>query len=162
MAPSRGVNGPAGAWDLLGLAAAADARPPSVGKAERSLAGRDVRTHFATGKTGSSTLRRSLAALLADDLELEACPRNTSEPGYFANFGLEVGGDARLTAWMVEHLRVAVCPAEAGVVLDEVETAVLECLLPPLNIDKVRTPWRQQVRSGRQRMAAEARLWTPA
>jgi hypothetical protein len=48
------------------------------------------------------------------------------------------------------------------VVLDEVETAVLECLLPPLNIDKVRTPWRQQVRSGRQRMAAEARLWTPA
>lgn len=35
-----------------------------VGKAERSLAARDVRQHFGTGKTGRSTVRRTFAALL--------------------------------------------------------------------------------------------------
>jgi predicted RNase H-like nuclease len=32
-------------------------------------------------------------------------------------------------------------------------------VLPPLNIDKVTTPWRDQVRAGRQRLASEARTW---
>ena len=50
------------AWSSLGLTPAFDDQPLYVGKAERSLSGRDVRTHFAAGKTGSSTVRRSLAA----------------------------------------------------------------------------------------------------
>lgn len=37
-----------------------------VGKAERRLRGRDLWTLFNTGRTGRSTLRRTLAALLAD------------------------------------------------------------------------------------------------
>lgn len=67
-------------WSDLGLGPAFEGQPLYVGKAERSLNGRDVGTHFATGKTGSSTVRRSLAALLADDLQLLAVPGTCSSP----------------------------------------------------------------------------------
>lgn len=53
------VHGNAEVWQQLGLGEPADARPLYAGKAERSLASRDVDTHFSTGKTGSSALRPS-------------------------------------------------------------------------------------------------------
>ena len=156
------VHGGASVWRLLGLGDPPDDRPLYVGKAERSLADRDVRTHFSTGKTGSSTLRRSLGGLLAEELLLAGQPRNRSNPEGFANFGLDAAGDARLTDWMLEHLRLAVWPSPAAVVLDEIETAVLVRLTPPLNLDKVVTPWRALVRSGRRRLADQARAWSAA
>ena len=76
-------------WTELGLSRVFDDQPLYVGKAERSLNGRDVRTHFAAGKTGSSTVRRSLAALLVDELALVAVPRNLAKPDGSANFGLD-------------------------------------------------------------------------
>lgn len=148
-------------WRHLGLDDPPDDRPLYVGKAERSLASRDVGTHFSTGKTGSSTLRRSLAGLLADDLRLTGRPRNLANPGAFANFGLEPAGDARLTDWMLEHLRLAVWTSANDVSLDAVETAVLLELGPPLNIDKVTTPWRPMVRAARKRLADQARASAP-
>lgn len=155
------VHGDPSVWQRLALGDPPDDRPLYVGKAERSLADRDVRTHFSTGKTGWSTLRRSLAGLLADELRLEGQPRNLANPEGFANFGLEEAGDARLTGWMLEHLRLAAWPSPVGVVLDEIETVVLAQLMPPLNLDKVATPWRAQVRSGRRRLAAQGRAWMP-
>lgn len=83
------VHGDASVWQELGLGEPTDARPLYVGKAERSLASRDVNTHFATGKTGSSTLRRSLA----DQPALEGRPRNPAKPERFANLGLDRSGD---------------------------------------------------------------------
>ncbi|MFD7997519.1 GIY-YIG nuclease family protein [Streptomyces mexicanus] len=74
--------------DLLAveeLAVGAVGHPLYVGKAELSLVGRDLRTHFATGKTGSSTLRRTLSALLREPLELRAVPRNLARPDGSAN-----------------------------------------------------------------------------
>ncbi len=153
------VRGDRAVWRSLGVGGPVDAQPLYVGKAERSLAARDVRTHFSTGKTGSSTLRRSLAGLLADELTLEGRPRNLARPERFANFGLEASGDERLTRWMLTHLRLAVWPSPDGAMLDEVETAVLERLLPPLNVAKVATPWRASVQAGRRRLAAEAETW---
>lgn len=156
------VHGAPEVWLELGLGAPPDGRPLYVGKAERSLVSRDVRTHFATGKTGSSTLRRSVGALLAADLQLTAQPRNLTNPERFANFAFEPEGDARLTAWMFEHLQLAVWPSPDGVVLDQIETAVLSALQPPLNISKVATPWRPQVRTARNLLADGARRWTPS
>ena len=153
------VHGDTAVWQELGLGEPTDARPLYVGKAERSLASRDVDTHFSTGKTGSSTLRRSLAGLLADQLGLDGRPRNLAKPERFANFGLEASGDERLTDWMVTHLRLAVWPAPDGAILDAVETAVLAELLPPLNVAKVSTPWRPLVRAGRRRLATQAEAW---
>lgn len=151
------VHGGPSVWQELGLGEPPDDRPLYVGKAERSLADREVRTHFSTGKTGSSTLRRSLGGLLADELRLEGQPRNLSNPEGFANFGLEDAGDARLTEWMLEHLRLAVWPSPADVVLDQFETLILTRLTPPLNLDKVVTPWPALVLSGRRRLADQAR-----
>lgn len=155
------VHGDEPVWTQLGLATSSDVRPVYIGKAEDSLAGRDVGTHFKTGRTGSSTVRRSLAALLRVPLDLRAQPRNPANPGHYANFGLEHAGDERLTAWMCENLRLATWPSPAGTNLGEMETAVLATLEPPLNIDKVRTPWRSQVQGARKQMADEARRWTP-
>jgi hypothetical protein len=153
------VSGSASVWTELGLGDPPDDRPLYVGKAETSLASRDLRTHFATGRTGSSTLRRSIAALLVDRLELVACPRNPAKPGHFANYALEPGGDQRLTEWMLDRLRIAIW-ASPECDLAVVEQAVLRTLEPPLNLASVRTPWSTTVSAARRTMATAARAWT--
>jgi hypothetical protein len=101
-----------------------DGRPLYVGKAQRSLARRDVGTHFQTGKTGWSTVRRSLASMLRAELKLRARPRKVEEFGSYDCFGLEPAGDERLTVWMHEHLRLALAPVVSSD-LTSVERAVL-------------------------------------
>lgn len=147
------------AWSDLDLSPAFDDQPLYVGKAERSLHGRDVGTHFSTGKTGSSTVRRSLAALLAADLDLVAVPRNIAKPDGSANYSLDPAGDERLSRWMAERLVLATWVRPHDVLLDEVETAVLRRLRPPLNLDKVGEP-RDRLRSARGAMATASRAWS--
>ena len=148
------------AWRQLGLTPAFRDQPLYVGKAEKSLSGRDVGTHFATGKTGSSTVRRSLAALLVDDLHLVAVPRNLAKPDGSANFARASASDRRLSEWMDARLTLATWVTPDGAELDEIETLVLRQLQPPLNLDKVGQP-RQRLRSARRRMADAARAWRP-
>jgi GIY-YIG catalytic domain-containing protein len=146
------------AWQDLGLELDATLPAVYVGKAERSLSSRDVRTHFARGRTGSSTLRRSLAALLRDPLGLTAVPRNTARPDSSANFGLRPDGEDRLSAWMHEHLSLATWVKPEGADLDAVETGVLRAWQPPLNLSKVATP-SARLKAARRVMADEARAW---
>lgn len=148
------------AWSELGLGSGADHQPIYVGKAERSLNGRDVRTHFAAGKTGSSTVRRSLASLLSDELSLTPLPRSLAKPDGSANFALEPASELRLSDWMSKRLSLSTWTGPPGVVLDEVETIVMRHLRPPLNLDKVGEP-RQRLRVARKRMADRARTWQP-
>ncbi|QYH34588.1 GIY-YIG nuclease family protein [Salinibacterium sp. M195] len=143
------------AWDELGFEWFDG--PLYVGKAERSLVSRDVSTHFATGKTGSSTLRRSLAALLRGPLHLVAIPRNVAKPGNFTNFALEQTGDEQLTEWMQSNLRIAVWAAPESVSsLVLVERAILARLQPPLNLKDVPNPSRR-LSAARAVMADQAR-----
>ena len=84
-------------------------------KAEDSLVRRDLKTRLAVGrtgvsKTGSSTVRRSFAALLRDYLGLRVVPRNASKPCHCANFALEGEAEERLTDWMHATLTLAVWP----------------------------------------------------
>lgn len=148
------------AWSQLGLASVAADQPLYVGKAERSLNGRDVRTHFAVGKTGSSTVRRSLASLLSGELSLVPVPRNLAKPDGSANFALEPASEVRLSEWMWKRLCLATWTKPPGVVLDEVETIVVRRLRPQLNLDKVGEP-REHLRAARKRMADVARTWQP-
>jgi hypothetical protein len=152
--------GDARAWTELQLSPAFGDQPLYVGKAERSLNGRDVGTHFAAGKTGSSTVRRSLAALLADRLDLVPTPRNMSKPDGSANVALDPPSDARLSVWMDDRLTLATWVRPDGVTLDEVETAVIARLRPPLNLAKVGEP-RDRLRQARKRMANISRVWEP-
>ncbi|KRC90052.1 hypothetical protein ASE25_11205 [Terrabacter sp. Root85] len=149
------------AWSSLDLAPAFDGQPLYVGKAERSLNGRDIRTHFAAGKTGSSTVRRSLAALLAGELALVPIPRNVAKPDRSANFALEPPGEARLSDWMQQQLSLATWVKLEGESLDVIETEVVRQLRPPLNLDKVGEP-RGRLRAARKRLADVARAWQPS
>jgi hypothetical protein len=133
--------------------------PLYVGKAEQSLQSRDIRTHFATGRTGSSTVRRSFAALLRNPLELRGVPRNMARPERPSTFGLVADGDQRLTTWMHEHLFLAYWPKPTTEVdLDDIETAVIKRWQPPLNLVKVDRPL-PALRHARRVMADDARSW---
>ena len=147
------------AWNDLGLTPALSDAALYVGKAEKSLHGRDVRTHFASGKTGSSTVRRSLAALLIDVLDLEPVPRNLAKPDGSANFALTSSSDDRLSSWMEARLRLALWPRPDGIVLGDIEAIVVLALAPPLNLDKVGQR-RDRLRTARKEMADRARAWT--
>jgi hypothetical protein len=148
-------------WRELGLGEPSDVRPLYVGKAEDSLISRDLKTHFGDGRTGQSTVRRSFAALLHDELGLRGIPRNTAKPAYFANYGLSTAHDAALTRWMKERLELATWgnPADCAFALETIERVLLAELMPPLNLKDVVTPWTAEVKAARAVMAAEARAW---
>ena len=112
-------------WRELGLSSPPDERPVYVGKAEKSLSGRDIQQHFGHGSegrttsvTGYSTLRRSVGALLHDSQGFGAVPRNIASPGYYSNFGLTREDDALLSEWMRARFRLAhwVKPDDCSVV----------------------------------------------
>jgi hypothetical protein len=155
------VYGGGSVWRALGLGEQPDGRPLYVGKAEDSLIVRDLKTHFGDGRTGSSTLRRSFAALLRDTLELRGMPRNPDKPGYYSSYGLSADHDAALTRWMREHLELGAWgrPSECAVLLGVLEDTLIEELLPPLNLRGVQTPWKARVEAARAKMANDARAW---
>jgi hypothetical protein len=121
------------------------------------LAGRDLRQHFGTGSTGSSTLRRSLGALLCTRLGLAAVPRNPARPERLANYALGDADEARLTTWMEQHLTLSVWVPDGPVDLGAVEAELLGAWQPPLNLAGVTTPWIKMVQDARRAMAAQAR-----
>jgi hypothetical protein len=149
-------------WARLGLGDPPEDRPLYVGKAEDTLASRDLLGHFGMrrrGKqspTGSSTLRRSLAALLADERGYTGVPRNPENPSHFSNFGLSISDDEDLSRWMRQHLRLSLWPHPDSGALGSIETLVLQELLPPLNLTKITTPWTSHVKSARKKLAAQA------
>ncbi len=153
------IYGSRAVWRELGLGRRPDGRPLYVGKAETSLADRDMAEHFADGKTGSSTLRRSLAALLRTQLRLRAIPRNPDRPADFDRFGLSATHDARLTAWMRTRLWIAVWLAPVGSRLKTIEDELKFSWLPPLNLDNA-SRWQGSVRAQRAVLADQARQWS--
>jgi hypothetical protein len=155
------ICGSADVWAELGLGTPTDPRPLYVGKSEDSLLSRDIATHFGDGRTGSSTLRRSFAALLAERLDLHGMPRNPNKPGYFSNYGLSPKDDRNLTAWMRSRLEIAVWSKTAGVVLADVEGQVIEHWEPPLNLTLITTGWTEAIKAAHAAMASEARNWRP-
>ncbi|WP_136017864.1 GIY-YIG nuclease family protein [Arthrobacter silvisoli] len=159
------VHAAAEGWAMLGLARRPPDVPLYVGKAEDSLIARDLKTHFAVDperapRTGSSTLRRSFAALLHEQLNLRGVPRNREKPGYFSNFGLEEEGDRRLTAWMQSNLTLAIWPKPPDLQrsLGDIEKAVLNHWDPPINLQNSPTKLPRLV-AARALMADQARSW---
>lgn len=155
-------------WQELGVDLL-PSTPLYVGKAQKSLAGRDLRGHFAAGpnakaQTGGSTVRRTFAALLREQLNLSGVPRNMSRPERFANFGLEPDADERLTAWMHANLTLASWAAPAGLSsrsLTSIETTLIRDWRPPLNIANNPSA-SSRLRESRAVMAAQAAAWRPS
>jgi hypothetical protein len=88
--------------------------------------------------TKASTFRRSLAALLWDELELRCPAPNTIDPV----------SESRLTEWMREHLSVTIVPIADRSNLARIEADVRDALNPPLNLNKLGS-W-----NGRKRLRA--------
>ena len=152
------IYGTAGVWRQLGLGEPAGRLAAVRRQGRRQPCSRDLKTHFGSGRTGSSTVRRSFASLLREALDLHAQPRNPSRPERFANYGLRGDSDEPLTRWMRQHLLLAVWPKPTDIVLVDVERALLMTWKPPLNLKDVHTPWSGHLSAARN-MAAEARAW---
>lgn len=120
-----------------------------------NLAEREFDTHFAEGKTGFSTLRRSIGAILKEELNVRAHPRGTgASKTNFTNYRFDDSGERRLSAWMHECLHVAVEAVEEPAQLER-ELIALAC--PPLNLTGWPNPEGTTIKTLRKTCADEAR-----
>lgn len=132
-----------------------------IGKTENSQASRDEKTHFTSGKTGSSTIRRSLGALLKDELSLVPIPRNDKDfdAGRKSFFKFDGPSEDKLTKWMKDNLGLSFHeynqpPSE----IDRLETELIAEAKPLLNIDSKNpdNPYAQFIKAARKACADEA------
>lgn len=133
-----------------------------VGKTESSQKVRDAGQHLADGGTGRSTLRRSLGALLREQLNLIPQPRSESEtsPRRFTNFKFDAAGEMQLTKWMKEHLSLGFyeLPELTIAELRKHEKELIESARPALNIrHNPESPYRTEVELARKRCAGLVR-----
>lgn len=110
-----------------------------VGIAKESLNSRDIKTHFNSKRTGSSTLRRSIGAILKDDLNLAALPRSekkTDQDIYCYKFNED--GEKELTNWMKNNLLIGYCVIENVDYqkLRDIEEEVIKIMKPSLDLDR--------------------------
>jgi hypothetical protein len=129
-----------------------------LGKSESSLADRLSETHFATGESGRSTVRRTCGSLLG--LCAISRPSGIVNPTrkqlmtVTANFAFEPTDDRRLTEWMLANLGIRVFPTRWSP-LKTLERRVGSLLRPPLDQEKdplwSPNPWRSSVAGARER-----------
>jgi hypothetical protein len=101
------------------------ARPANPDKPSRRTLRRRLREHC-IGPSSSSTLRRTLGALLVETLSLTRHPK-----GKVGKWDYGPEGEARLSAWIGEHARVAWVGHSAPWI---VEGALIKKTPLPLNI----------------------------
>ena len=105
-----------------------------IGKSDKSVKKRTIKTHFANQKTGSSTVRRSLGAILKDELNLIPVPRSMSE-SRCRDFTFINESEKKLTMWMINNLSIGFYNYSAGKKkLKALEIELIKELAPILNI----------------------------
>ena len=155
-----GVYAVSHTWFRLGLDAPSGELPLYVGKHEARDQGHSLESHFRAGRTAHSTLRRSFAALLREELVLRGIPRDPSAPDRPSHYGMSPEHDAKLDAWMRDHLEITVWekPRECSE-LGAVEAAVITRWTPPLCLKPGTTTWRPMLTRARNRMISDVREW---
>ena len=84
-----------------------------VGKSS-DLAERAYSGHFSSSGSGFSTLRRSIGALLKEQLALVAVPRGKgNSKSNYTQYRFDNAGDDRLTTWIKQNLEIGVCRIDA-------------------------------------------------
>ena len=121
-----------------------------------NLARRAMKQHFHTGSSGSSTLRRSLGAVLKDVLGLRAVHRSTGKSARdYTNYCFTADSEVRLTTWMNENLEISFYPTPNYVTL---EMLLVHHLEPVLNIEHSTNSYTATLKHLRAVCSAEARL----
>ena len=123
-----------------------------IGKTLSSQQSRDADTHFKSGKSGSSTLRRSIGALLREEMKLIPIPRGSGKTEKdTTNYRFDDMSEDFLTSWMVSNLGLAFfeypkSPDE----IRSLELKLLDKLCPVLNIESnSANPFLSEVKSAR-------------
>lgn len=109
---------------LLYVGQAGATKWPSGKRSTATLATRIGRQHI-RGNARSSTFRRTISALLLDQMEL--VPAGGGR--------LDRPSNAVVSQWIAEHLKVGIASVDDRDALGRVEQAVLDQLDPPLNLD---------------------------
>lgn len=110
-----------------------------VGIAKESLNSRDIKTHFNSKRTGTSTLRRSIGAILKNEMKLIAKPRSekkTDQDIYCYKF--DAIGEEKITEWMKSNLLIGYCITESVdyKTLRNFEVEVINIIKPSLDLDR--------------------------
>tara|TARA_R110001606_G_scaffold366147_1_gene521181 strand:- start:1315 stop:2268 length:954 start_codon:yes stop_codon:yes gene_type:complete len=110
-----------------------------IGKTESSQEKRDAKTHFTTGKTGSSTVRKSIGSILCSQENLKPIPRNENDysKGRFSHFKFDLESEEIITNWMKNNLALSFYEyPKTKQEIEILETEIINELVPILNISK--------------------------
>jgi hypothetical protein len=111
-----------------------------VGKAEKSLSSRDLDIHFKDGKTGSSTLRRSIGTILKGKIKATSFTRDgTISKAAIDHFRFDNKSEIDLSLWMKANLKIGYWVYDAlreKSSLYDLEEKVIIQLRPILDLDK--------------------------
>jgi len=110
-----------------------------IGKTESSQERRDAKTHFTSGKTGSSTVRKSIGSILCTQENLKPIPRNDSDykKGRFSHFKFDEASELKITNWMENNLALSFYEySKTKKEIEDLETELINYLVPILNISK--------------------------
>ena len=127
-----------------------------IGKTETGTAARD---HFVPpgGDSGTSTVRRTLGALLKEELGLTAQPGSFDAGGKsVSSFRFSPSCEARLSDWIRASLLVSRLPVSGDI--SSVESLLVRHFGPPLNITNWNNPQRSHIMNMRRICAEEALL----
>lgn len=127
-----------------------------IGKTS-DLEQRNLHTHFFPRNSGFSSPRRSLGAILKDNLELTAQQRS---PGMsktnFRNYAFTPPGEEHLSRWMEANLLVSTVALPAGEETT-IEKELLNITCPVLNLTGCANSHRQSIKVLRKVCANQAR-----
>jgi hypothetical protein len=125
-----------------------------LGMTESSL---EVRNHLTHVHSGTSSLRRSLGALLKDQEEFQAIPRSPGKSRTnTTNYRFRDEDEIRLTKWMRTHLTYGFATVEHDARV--VEKALIVELCPPLNLTDWPNPQGRYLRDMRAACRNEATI----
>jgi hypothetical protein len=115
---------------------------------------RDIGTHFSSGGTGFSTVRRSLGAILKDKLDLNAIPRgNGPSKLNCRNYKFKANEEEKLTAWINDNIDIGICIVDN---IKSVEKNLIAKLRPVLNLTGWDNPFRADIKKLRKLCVCEA------
>jgi len=132
-----------------------------IGKTESSQEKRDAKTHFTSGKTGSSTVRKSIGSILCAKENLKPIPRNDSDykKRKFSHFKFDDTSEKIITNWMKNNFALSFYEyPENKQLIDKLETEIIKKLRPILNIDHKNpdNPFKDQIKQLRKNCATIA------
>jgi len=136
-------------------------RPGKGGAAYAGVAGgtgglaKRFREEWRPPHSGRSSPRRTLGALLRRRLKLKPRPRPGQGGKNYKYFTFGSDGEAVLSAWIDTHATFACVEVDisewvAVYRIEDVETALIEKLQPPLNLTKWRNPEKARLSAARK------------